>query len=78
MTNIDTVTINDGCNREESEAKVKGENSNSSNGKSSSNNTNYSVETKILKRLVKNKNKMIVNNVGYDGEYPSETRETQQ
>ena len=75
---MDTVTTNDGSNAEESEAKVKRENLNSSNGRSSSNCTSYNVETKILKRPVKNKNKLIVNNVGYDGEYLSKTRETQQ
>ena len=58
--------------------KVKIENSNSSNGRISSNSTSYYVETKILKRPVENKNKMVGNNVEYDGEYPSETRETQQ
>ena len=36
------------------------------------------VETKISKRPVKNKNKMIVNNKGYDGENPSARRESQQ
>ena len=43
-----------------------------------SNSKSYYVETKILKHPDKNENKMIGNNVGYDGENPSETTESQQ
>ena len=80
VTNMEsnTVTINDGRNEEALEAKVNSEDSNSINGRSTNNSKSYYVVTKILKRPDKNKNEMKENNVGYDGENPSETREPQQ
>ena len=74
-TETNTVTTNDKGNNEkvveagagaEVEADTNSEISNSSNDIGSSN-----VETKILKRLDEIENKMMVNNVRYNGESPS-------
>ena len=72
-----TVTTINGRNGEASEEKVNSENLNSSNGRSTtcSNSKSSYVKAKILKRPVENDNKMIVNNVGYDGKNPNEKRE---
>ena len=63
----------------EAEAATNSAKLNSSHNRigSSNSKSNY-VETKISKCADKNKNKTIGNNVGYDGENSSKTRESQQ
>ena len=47
-------------------------------GRSNSNSKSNGVDTKILKHLDKNENKKGGNNVGFKGDNPSATRESQQ
>ena len=85
------VTTNDGGNNrevaeEEEEGKAEAEadtnseipkNSNGIGSSSANSESNY-VAAKRLKRLDDNENRMIENNIGYDGENPRETKESQQ
>ena len=77
------TTNNERNNGEVAEAEVKAEtnngNLNSSNNNIVSNSKKDYVETKILNKPDnENKNKMIENNVGFDGIFLGETRKWQQ
>ena len=81
-TGTNMVTPNDeGNNGEEAEAEAatnSAKSNSNNNGIGSSNNKSNCVDTKILKRLDKNENKKLGNNVGFNGDNPSETRDSQQ
>ena len=83
-TEINSVITNDEGSKgkaaeAEADADANSANSNSSNnGISSGNSKSNYMETKILKHPDENENKMIGNNVEYDGENPNGTRERQQ
>ena len=83
-TETNWVTTNDeGNNGEVAEAEAEAATDsaklkNSNNSIDIGNSKRNYVGTKTLKRLDENENKMIGNNIGYDGENPSKTRESQQ